>query len=148
MTQAPSFLLDLTLGVADLLTPQGFGWLDKTATHPLYPAKLPDVGSGGVAHAVALTVVPLTDDPSLAQSETRLSFLMRSASDDISDLWAIEAALKNGLAGHYPLTLTSGVQLSSLMFRTSGALMQDDGNRWELTADYVASHGRPTPFRQ
>lgn len=148
MTHPASFLRDLTEGIAALLAPQGFGFRDPAATHPLYPAKLPDASSGGPAHAVALTCVPLTDDPAMAQSETRLSFLMRSAADDITDLWAIEHALKDGLAGHYPITLASGVAVSSLEFRTSGALTQDDQNRWESTADYVVNHGRPTAYRQ
>jgi hypothetical protein len=148
MTLAPaSFLYDLAVGIADLLAPQGFGWQAKTATHPLYPMKLPNVTDGGVAHATALTVVPLTADPTLAQSEFRLSFLMRSTSDDVRDLWALESALSNGLLGQYPITLSTGVQLSTLTFRTSGAFMQDDGNRWLGTTDYVASVGRPTPHR-
>jgi hypothetical protein len=72
---------------------------------------------------------------------------MRSTSDDVRDLWALESALSNGLLGQYPITLSTGVQLSTLTFRTSGAFMQDDGNRWLGTTDYVASVGRPTPHR-
>ena len=144
MTHPASFLRDLTEGIAALLAPQGFGFMNASATHPLYPAKLPATTP---AHAVALTVVPLTDEPQRNQSETRLSFLMRSAGDDITDLWAIEAALKNGLAGQFPITLTTGIGITSLAFRASGALTQDDQNRWEFTADYVANHGRVTAHR-
>lgn len=147
MTIVAPFLLAISEGIADLLAPQGFGWRDPTATHPLYAARLPNVANGGPAHAVALTAIPLGNDPALAQSETRLSFLMRSASSDITDLWTIEAALTDGLAGNYPVTLSTGVQITSIAFRTSGALMTDDGNRWLFTADYVISAGRPTPHR-
>ena len=141
-----SFLQSLVEGTGQLLVTDdvGFAWRSNAGGKtPLWPVKLPDTPNRGVA----INVYDLTDDPALADSEKGLQFTLRSEADDVTDLWALEQQLNDQLLGRYPLTLPTGVDISTLVHTSSSSPQQDEKNRWRMTVNYTALLHRPTPFR-
>lgn len=133
------FTRDLIDGLVQLIAATG-------VTAPGYAYGIPDgQGVPDIAYAVA----DYTDsgDPTQPTDTIRLQFRTRSAPNDPRGGMDLSDAIKDALDGTWPVTLSTGVVLSSLV-RVSGAPFgRDATGRWERVTNYEARAYRPSPNR-
>lgn len=105
------------------------------------PADKPD-------RAVAAMVYPLSAEPVRAQSATGIQFRSRSARDaGVFDVMGVNDAITNALGGRFPLTLPTGVRVSSLVWTSGVWLGTDQHGRDEWSSNWTASYGYPGTYR-
>jgi hypothetical protein len=149
VTTALTFTNGFTVGFAQLLAAAdiGLAWSDTAAYSDgdtgLWIADAPIEAS----RAVILMPYPLTADPTLSQSLIGLQIRSRSAAADIRDAWALDDVTQSVLLGNYPLTLPTGVRVTSLRWTSGASLGVDDANRWSVVSNYAADTFRPAPHR-
>lgn len=147
-----SFLTDLVEGFAQLLvanvnSAQNLAWA-PTGVYPadktgLFVAAVPPTPN----RIVTLTPYPLSDDPSLSDSEIGMQIRSRSAAEDPRDVFALDDAIFDALAGNYPLDLATGIRVVTLTRSSSVSLGQDDNRRWQWASSYPLSLHRPSLHR-
>lgn len=98
---------------------------------------------------VTLTPYPLTADPVMAQSEIGLQIRSRGATADPREVMAIDDAINDALLGLFPVTLPTGVAISSLAWTSGASLGQEEGGtrRWAWSSNYTANTYRPSQHR-
>lgn len=145
-------LSDLTAGVAAYLAAnveptQNLDWqptsaytADKTG---IYVATVPSTPN----RIVTLTPYPMGDDPTLSESDVGLQVRSRSAAADPRDVFDLDDAIADVLLGVYPLTLATGVQISTLVRTSAVSLGQDDNQRWNWASSYSLHVHRPSLHR-
>lgn len=98
---------------------------------------------------VVLTPSPLGDDPTLTDSTVGLQIRTRSAAADPRDVLALDDAIADQLLGNFPLPLSTGVQIISLVRASAVSLGQDDATppRWGWSSNYRLTVYRPGSHR-
>lgn len=79
---------------------------------------------------ITLTPIPVGGNPLHTSADVDLQVRFR-ATPDIRDLWTVRDAVRAALAGRFPITLPTGIYVSSLQFGYGAPLGQDDqAKRW------------------
>jgi hypothetical protein len=145
-----SFLTDLVTGFAALLDGASIG-LTWNADGSAYAVDETGIYVGNapldVDRAVVLMPYPLTDDPSLSDSEVGMQVRSRSAAQDPRDVFDLDDAVADVLLGNYPLDLATGIRVVTLIRSSSVSLGQDDRRRWQWASSYPLSLHRPSLHR-
>lgn len=141
----------LRAGLAQLLHDAGAvtwvasGAIDPAASPPpLVDQVLPD--SPDVCAALA-TYCTGEDEPTLSgsvlmlQVRTRAGITNLAAGDDLDD------AISQELMGNWPLTLTNGVRVTSLVRASGSPIGRDPAGRMERTTNYRVRIHDPGPYR-
>lgn len=96
---------------------------------------------------VTLSPVLLSADATQAMSVMELQVRSRSAGEDVSDVWALDDSIASVLLGNFPLTLSTDVRVSTLVFQSGGSLGQDGNQRWMWSSNFLLNVYRPGPHR-
>lgn len=114
-------------------------------TQPLYDAGIPD-GAGVPAVAAAFADYSPADDAASTDSVVMVQVSTRSTSDPRPGR-LLDDAIADALLGRYPVTLSTGVRLTTIE-RTSGdSIGRDSVGRWKRTSNYQVGYHRPGPHR-
>lgn len=144
-----SFTNDLLAGFAQELAAASVGLTWQPAG--MYPANATGIFILSVpadpSRLVALAVTWLNADPAQAISRGQLNVRSRSAGADPSDVLLLDDSVQGVLLGNYPITLPTGVRVSSLAYLGGGSLGQDDNQRWGWSSNYVLDVYRPSTHR-
>lgn len=144
------FLRDFLHGWAQHLVDADIG-LTWPPAGPNDTFALTDVGIGfltfptALDKTVALTPVPLSDDPTLTQSLMNLQVKCRAK--DRFECMALDSAIAGVILGAFPLTLSTGIQIVSMDPAASTPLGQDGNDRFLWSSNYPQMVHRPTPNR-
>lgn len=147
-----SFLTDLSEGFAQLIAAD----TDAAQNIVWQPSGVPPNGKTGIfiAHVppdpnriITLTCYALTDDATYADSTFGLQVRARSVGADPRDVYALDDAVFDVLAGKWPMTLPNGLHIVTLTRTSSTSLGLDDAQRWSHVSNYTAEAHRPTPHR-
>lgn len=145
-----SFTKDILTGFAVLLSSASIGltWRpDGTAyaageTGILLRAVPPEPD-----RIVTLSTYGLGDEATYADSTVGLQVRTRSGSPDPTDVDSMDDAIADVLLGNYPLTLSTGVRIVTLIRSSTVSLGQDDSKRWGQSSNYTLGLYRPGPHR-
>lgn len=96
---------------------------------------------------VALTPYPLSDDPALSDSTVGLQVRCRGERGSTVDASDLDDLIADQILGLYPVDLTGGIRVTTLMRRSGVPLGVDDENRPEQTSNYELGVWRPSVHR-
>lgn len=99
------------------------------------------------ARIVALGMTWMNADPSQAISRGELQVRSRGVDADPRDVFLLDDSIQDVLLGNYPLTLSTGVRVSTVALLGGGSLGQDENQRWGWSSNYVLDVYRPTAHR-
>lgn len=144
-----SFTTDLLTGAAELLADAGIGltWRAtgayQTGETGIILRAMPPVPD----RIVTLSAYDLSDDPTLSDSQKGLQVRSRSGDPDPTDVDSIDDAVADVLLGNYPLTLPTGIRITTLIRSSGVSLGQDDTKRWSTVSNYTLGLWRPSTHR-
>lgn len=96
---------------------------------------------------IVLSSYGLSDDPVYADSDVGLQVHSRGAGEDPRDGETLDGAVADVLLGRFPLTLSTGVRVVTLVRSSSAPLGQDDNRRWSYVSNYTLGLHRPALHR-
>lgn len=144
-----TFTRDFVEGFAQLLAADtSLSWSD-TANYAagvtgIYIAEQPT----GPDRCVTLMAYPLSEDPTLSNGVMGLQVRSRSARGaGVFDVMGLDDAVRNALVGRFPLTLPTGIRVSSLVWSSGASLGVDSSNRWMWSSNFTCGVGRPGAHR-
>lgn len=150
MTLATTFSALLIDGFAQLLADADaqFAWQPADAYSPS------DTGIGRMAfpaqckRAVAVGIYPLSADPTLSQSLIGVQFMSRSPSQDPRDVMSMDDSIQSTFLGLFPITLPTGLRVSSLVWNNGGSLGRDAQDiGWLWASSFHANVNRQSAHR-
>lgn len=99
------------------------------------------------ARVVALGMTWMNADPAQAISRGELQVRSRGVGADPRDVFILDDSIQDVLLGNYPLTLATGVRVSTVALLGGGSLGQDENQRWGWSSNYVLDVYRPSTHR-
>ena len=156
MTLATNFLTDFAEGWAQFLEDAAIGlkW-ERSSPYSandvgIWLMQFPTATTFDNSKAVCLTPYPLTDDATFADSTIGLQVKVRglAGQDPRTFVWPTDDKIANLLLGNFPLDLSNGVHISTVLPRTSSSLGYDAKNRLTWQSSYPCEVLRPGAHRQ
>lgn len=159
-----SFTTDLVVGFAQLLADAdvGFIWQPDGAyvvgEDYGYGGYETAYGNGGTGlfvmgvpsipdRLVTLSPYPLGDDAVYADSLAGLQVRSRAAGEDPRGVMDLDDTVADVLLGRFPMTLPTGVHVTTLERTSATPLGQDANQRWSWSSNYRLGLHRPGTHR-
>jgi hypothetical protein len=121
------------IGLADI----GFTWRPDAAYEPTEIGLFIDEAPPTPNILAALTPYPLSQNPTLTDAVWGLQIRYR-AGTRVTEVWAMRDAVRSYLHGRFPITLPTGVWVSSLEWTSGTKLPRDNDRRTNWSDNYQA----------